>query len=153
MRYCGLMTHLQQAIIGTYGIIAAGLFGVAVYAVHHKMAYGRMWLLNLFSSFVWGDMLVFAPFWALSSAVSIYFQSWFLFEIIFLTTWFIRAMGETIYWFLQQFSTVVRERPEDMFLYRFVKSNAVWFIMQIWWQCIGAVALTLLIFVVLGHLS
>jgi len=108
-------------------------------------AYKKFWPLNLIGAFVWGDALIFGPFWILSSIIAMLAQRWFVFELIFLCFWLVRSFGETIYWFNQQFSSTIREKPETVIFYPLVKNNSVWFLMQIWWQCITAASLVLLI--------
>lgn len=139
------MENWQQIIVWVVGGLAIG-FAVAGFVKSRTgKAYGKFWLLNIIGAFVWGDAIIFGPFWAVASVIVIWMQSWWLFEIIFLCFWLVRSVGETIYWLNQQFSSVIREKPEKMLLHRFVKSNAVWFLMQIWWQCISVATLVLLI--------
>lgn len=127
------------------GALAMGYTIVGFVKSRAGKSYGKFWPLNTIGGFVWGDALIFGPFWALASIITILMQDWWLFELIFLCFWLVRSVGETIYWLNQQYSDVIREKPEKSILYRFVKSNAVWFLMQIWWQCITVATLVLLI--------
>lgn len=139
------MENWQTITITILVILAILFFIVGLINVKRGKAYQKFWPLNIIGAFVWGDAIIFGPFWIVSSVVSLWLKNWQLFEIIFLCFWLVRSLGETIYWFLQQFSEVKREPPERIWFYRFVKSDAVWFIFQIWWQCITIVSLVLLI--------
>lgn len=91
--------------------------------------------------FVLGDILVIGAFWVLVSIISLILKDWILFLLIHSLFWVVRSLGETIYWFLQQFSTIVRNPPERFFTNRLVKSDAVWWLHQIFWQCITVASL------------
>lgn len=147
------MTGLQQYILLAYMALAIVLSVVAVYKCRHKKAYQKFVPLFVIGSFVWGDVLVFGIFWVLAGAVTLFFNSWFLFQVIFLVFWLIRSAGETIYWFMQQFSSIIREKPEKVWTFRFVKNNAAWFLMQIWWQTVTIASLVALIFLLVSHFS
>jgi hypothetical protein len=97
--------------------------------------------------FVWGDALIFGPFWFIASLFCLLLNDWLLFVLIIVTFWFIRSLGETIYWLNQQFSLIKRNPPEKMFGFSLCKNDAVYFFYQIFWQCITVVSLILLIFV------
>lgn len=91
--------------------------------------------------FVWGDGLVFAPFWAL--ALIFYWikndiSGLGLFICIF---WAIRSLGEIIYWINEQFATRTRNDPKKMIGYSIVKNESVYFLYQIFWQCILTVSI------------
>lgn len=135
----------QLLLISVIALLSIVFWIAGLVVSRRGKSYGKFWPLNLIGAFVWGDALVFGPFWILAAILCIALQNWWLFELIFLCFWLIRSLGETIYWFLQQFSNVVREKPEKVFFYPLVKNNSVWFLMQIWWQCISITALVLLI--------
>lgn len=142
------MENWQGYIIGVLGVLAAVFFVAGVLHVGKGKTYQKFWPLNLIGAFVWGDALVFGPFWIIASIIVLTQQDWWLFEIIFLSFWLVRSFGETVYWLNQQFSPIKREPPEKIWFYRFIKSDAVWFIFQIWWQCLSVVSLVLLILLI-----
>lgn len=107
-----------------------------------KNAFGKSFYFGLLGVFVWGDAVVFGAFWAIAAAISILLQDWILFWLVASLFWVIRSFGETMYWFLQQFSTVKREKPDDhKFLFKYFHNDSVWFIYQILQQCITVAAI------------
>lgn len=106
----------------------------------HKNAFGLTYYLNILGIFAWGDAIIFAPFWALVSAVALTLQDWTLFLLIFSLFWLVRSLGETIYWFNQQFSTLNRNPPEKLPGFKFFHNDSIWYIYQIFWQCVTVVS-------------
>lgn len=137
------MTQWQQVIVFVYGVIA--LFGTikALYESSRKKgAYGYVYsVLRLYGAFVWGDMVVFGLFWTLASAVSLLLHDWILFLLAISLFWLVRSLGETQYWFHQQFTPQKGNPPEKFLLYKIFKSDAVWFVNQIGWQCVAVVTI------------
>jgi hypothetical protein len=103
---------------------------------------------NLIGAFVWGDVLVFGIFWALASLASYFMNDWILFLLFISIFWLIRAWGETVYWLNQQFSSVVRVKPSDLWFYKYFKNDSVWFVYQIFWQCIMVISAVASIYLV-----
>jgi len=91
--------------------------------------------------FVWGDAIILGLFWLLVAVVGFISRNLNLILFIVSTFWLIRSLGEALYWFLQQFSGKVRDKPEDMFCYRFYKDESIWFVYQVFWQCIAVFSL------------
>lgn len=54
-------------------------------------------------SFVWEDLFVISLYFALISLFSLYFAQLKILLLGFFIFWILRGLGETIYWFLQQF--------------------------------------------------
>lgn len=135
-----VMTDIQNwlvVLMGACGLLAA-LYGLYQSARRNNV-FGEtpgMWWLGIF---VWGDALVFGLFWFLVSIAIWFLQDWLLFILVISIFWLVRSVGETIYWFLQQFSTITRNEPKNLIGYRLVKNDAIWFINQIFWQCITVV--------------
>lgn len=93
-------------------------------------------------AFVWGDVLVFGIFWTLVSMTVFFLQDWILFLLIFSVFWLVRSLGETIYWFNQQFSKIVWHPAKKLPGYNLVKNDyAIWFVYQIVMQCILVVSI------------
>jgi hypothetical protein len=98
-----------------------------------------------FGSFVWADHVIFGPFWALVSFFTYFLNDWKLFLLIFSVFWLIRSSGETMYWFFQQFHPRVGNEPSKFWINRYVPGEAVWFMHQIFWQCITVLSFILTI--------
>ena len=92
-------------------------------------------------AFVWGDMAVFGIFWIIAIIIVYSLNSWVFFLLIVSVFWFVRSLGETIYWFNQQFSPKRSESPEKFWHYKIFKNESIWFINQIFWQCITVISI------------
>lgn len=133
----------QQDIIIAYAI---GAFIFAVRGIYEsiirKNVYGQqtIWM-NLYGAFVWGDAVVLCTFWFLASLVILYLQNWTLFLLTLSVFWLIRSLGETLYWFLVQFSIKETDPPERFYLSKYFPGTSVWFINQMFWQCVSVISL------------
>lgn len=96
--------------------------------------------------FVWGDAVVIAPFWIISALLSLFLRDWILFWLIVSIFWSVRSLGEVIYWLNEQFAAKKRNPPHTLPGYLLVKSEAIWFIFQIYWQCVMVVSIVSAIF-------
>jgi len=132
-----MMTFLQTFIIAVY-FLANFLVFIKGYneTKVKRNAYGETPFLFPLGIFVCGDAVVFGLFWTLSSLVSLFLKDWYLFLLTVSVFWAVRSFGETIYWFNQQFSTIIRNKPEKMFLYKIFQNDSVWFAYQTMWQCL-----------------
>ncbi len=92
-------------------------------------------------AFVWADAVVLGLFWSLSTLLILIFQDWLLFWLIVSVFWMVRSFGEIIYWLNQQFSSKNRNPPQKFWLYKFFPNDSVWFVIQVYWQCILVVSL------------
>ena len=68
----------------------------------HRFFSDPPWWLKLFSIYVWGDAIWIAPFWLLSLGLTLW--RWQLGVGLILIFYFLRLLGEMVYWLLQQFS-------------------------------------------------
>ena len=122
------------------GLLNFGAFASGYYISRYKKnPIGNTFFLYPFGIFVWGDAIVFGIFWFLASAVTLFLNDWILFLLIYSVFWLVRSVGETIYWFNQQFSEVKRMPKESVSFYKYLKIEdeyAVWFIAQIFNQSI-----------------
>ena len=146
------MHFWQQIIVFVYGLFALGITISGFRATNQKRkAYEETPFSGiLFSAFVQADKLVFGPFWVMVSFITLILNDWLLFLLFFSVFWLVRSIGETIYWFLQQFSPRPGNDPEKFFFYRYVHNDSVWFILQIWWQCLTVI--TIISTIYLSHL-
>ena len=141
------MEDWQRLFILTYALINLGVFVKGYYECkYRKNAYGLTPNLNLLGIIAWGDAVVFGPFWIASSLVSYLLNDWYLFLLIISVFWVVRSLGETIYWFNQQFSTINRNPPEKLPFHSIFHNDSVWFIHQIIWQCVTVVSIIFTIF-------
>ncbi len=92
----------------------------------------------IFGAFVWADLLIFGTFWLIVSAVCLFLNDWILFLLFQSVFWVVRSLGETIYWFNQQFSPIIWHQIENYPIFNFFKKDKYtsWFVIQIFWQCI-----------------
>lgn len=141
------MNSIQTYIIWIYAFISLVVFIKGFYEVAKKHnPFGESFVLFLMGVFVWGDALVLGLFWFLVSLFVLVLKDWILFLLIFSVFWVVRSLGEVIYWFSHQFSTVVRNPPETLLGYRLFKNDSIWFVYQIIWQCILTISLVATIF-------
>lgn len=136
------MENWQKGLVIVFGVITfiGSIKGLSE-SKNKKNAYGLTPYLFPFGIFVWGDAVVFGLFWTLVSIVVYLVQDWILFLLIFSVFWAVRSFGETIYWFNQQFSKINRNPPEKFRLYKIFHDDSVWFIFQIFFQCIAVISI------------
>ncbi len=108
------------------------------------------YVLILFGIFVWGDAVIISLFFVLTSTLSLILNDWILFLLIFSAFWLVRSLGETIYYFNQQFSKVVRQPPKKLPGFWIYQNDSIWFAYQIFVQCISVI--TLITTIYLAHL-
>lgn len=131
------MDTWQQITIIIYSLLSFLVFIKGLYqSTKKKNAYGKTASLFWLGIFVWGDAVIFGLFWFLSSLFSLLTNDWLLFLLVISVFWLVRSLGETIYWFNQQFSQINRNPPERLLGYKFFKNDSIWFGYQITWQCI-----------------
>ncbi|MDQ5951593.1 MAG: hypothetical protein QG639_874 [Patescibacteria group bacterium] len=129
------------------------LFFVSKTQCARHNSFGITRKLSFLGMFVWGDVLMLAPFWIGVSILCLILQDWWLFLLIVSAFWLVRGIGETLYWFLQQFATVKRDPPESLAGYRFVKNESIWFMYQVMWQCLTVISLIATIYTAYMWLS
>ncbi len=136
------MNNLQVYGIVIYGTISLLIFIKGFFeSAKKKNPFGETPFLSWAGVFVWGDAVIFGLFWFLSSLVCYFLKDWILFLLIISVFWVVRSLGETIYWLNQQFSAINRNPPEKLLGYRFFKNDSIWFVYQIFWQCITVVSI------------
>jgi hypothetical protein len=150
--YNTAMTLWQNAVVLLYGLISLiGFIWSYKRCRFHKDSYGHPpGLYGFLGAFVWADLVIFGAFWALASGMSLILQDWLLFLLIISLFWLIRSIGETMYWFLQQFAPNKGNPPEKFWFYRVFHNDSVWFVWQIYWQCVTV--LTVITSLYLGFL-
>lgn len=140
------MVFWQQIVVSVVFFFNIFLFLKSRIECQRKNSFGLVRRLSFLGMFVWGDVLILAPFWMIISSVSLLLNDWLLFILFVSAFWLVRSLGETLYWFLQQFAVVKRDPPESLAGYRFVKNESIWFMYQVMWQCITVISLVATIF-------
>jgi hypothetical protein len=109
--------------------------------------YGQQtfWI-NLYGAFVWADAAILCAFWFFAGIATLYLQDWLLFLLLQSVFWFIRSLGETLYWFLTQFTNLNKDPAEKFYLNKFFPGGAVHFVNQMFWQCVSVITLILSIY-------
>lgn len=135
------MSLFEFIIVLCFGLGALSLFLKSVYEiVRKKNPYGQANYGILYGGFVFADYLIFGAFFTLVALAILLLGDFLLFLLIYSVFWMVRSVGEALYWFLQQFSTLTHKNPPQRYLiYRVVKSDAVWFVNQIIWQCLTVI--------------
>lgn len=132
-----MINTAQTLFLVFFALLNAVLFSKAyIETKHHKNAFGLTRHLFFIGAFVWADVVVFSPFWIIASTIPIYLKSWTVFLLIVSVFWLVRSIGETLYWFHQQFSPINRNPIETLPLKSVFHNDSIWFVHQIFWQCI-----------------
>ncbi len=137
------MQNWQQLFIIAY--ILFGLLGA--YIGYRKCRFeknnlGHARIFVIYGAIVWADLVVFGIFWAGLASLAIILKSWIFFLLSQSTFWLVRSVGETIYWFNQQFSTIDRNPIYKQAIFDIFDNDKYtsWFVMQILWQCVTVVS-------------
>ncbi len=138
----------QNVFLSLFGLIAlVGFFWSFYQCKYRKNPFGQTYFFFPLGAFVFADLVVFGFFWTAVSLFTLFLQDFLLFLFIFTLFWFIRALGEAHYWFLQQFSSVNRNPVERFRLKKIFHNDSVWFVYQIYWQCLTVLALVASVYV------
>ena len=136
------MNFLQAVLLLFIGI---GLLGVLIKGLDEsrrkKNAYRETPFLFLAGIFVWGDAVIFGPFWIIAAFWCYWMKDWVLFVLVVAVFWVVRSLGETIYWLNQQFSTIERNPPRNLRGYELYRGDAIWFGYQTFWQSVMVVSI------------
>jgi hypothetical protein len=130
------MNSIQQVLIAFWGTLALIGFVKSFYeCAERKNPYGLTYIFRIYGAFVWADLVVFGIFWTLISLLALVLNSWYLFLLAVSLFWLVRSIGETIYWFNQQFSTLNKNPINRFLMKRIFHNDSIWFVYQIFWQC------------------
>jgi hypothetical protein len=86
--------------------------------------------------FVWGDALIIGGFWLLTGTMMLVFGKTNWFPIVLFTFWWVRAMGEVVYWLNEQFATKHRNVPNKLWGHTLFPGEAIYFGYQLFWQMV-----------------
>lgn len=136
------MNNWQQLLIYSY-LLSSLLFLIkALYEIKNKKrVYGLTPYLFFLGAFVWGDLLVLGPFWIITTLFVLILDDWYLFLLTISIFWSVRSLGETIYWLNEQFAGKNRNPPHTLNFHKLINSDAIWFVYQLFWQCILVVSI------------
>jgi hypothetical protein len=125
------------------GVFNLGVFLLSFYQCRVKSNnLGVTFFLLPLGIFVWADGVVFGLFWAFSSLVALLLKDWLLLLLIFSVFWLVRSLGETIYYFNQQFASVKRMPGNKLPGYGLFRDEyTIWFVYQIVCQVISVVSI------------
>lgn len=117
--------------------------------IRKKNAFGGAGIFKIIGVFVWGDAVVFGGFWVIIGAMGVMrVIGWKEFLLTVVIFWGVRSLGEVIYWLNQQFSANRRNPPKNLWLGKYFPSDSIWFVYQIFWQCVLTVMIVLAILLV-----
>jgi hypothetical protein len=143
------MNLIQQVVLLLFFSYSFLGFLIGFYKTKFKKnPFGLSLAFNLLGAFVWGDLVVFGVFWMLAAAAAFLLKDFLLFLLTFSSFWFIRSLGETIYWLLEQFSKKTLNKPETLWTSKIFTGSSCWFAMQIFWQCTAVIFLILSIYLI-----
>lgn len=142
------MNIWQQVLIYFYLISSVVFFIKSLHETKNKKrVYGLTPYLFFLGAFVWGDVLVLGPFWIVASIFALLFNDWYLFLLIISIFWATRSLGETIYWLNEQFAGKNRNPPHTLNFHKLIESDAIWFVYQLFWQCIFVFSVIISIYI------
>jgi len=137
------MSFDQTIFVGLFSLFNLLVFLWSLYQCNKKhnnlqVTYGLLPL----GIFVWADGVVFGLFWFVAGAISLYLSDWILFLLVFSVFWLVRSLGETIYYFNQQFSQIKRIPGRTLPGYKIFKDEyTIWFVYQITAQSITVISI------------
>lgn len=137
------MIFWQSILVFLFGLLSCiGWVQAYIHCKKRQDSYGYPpKVYGLYGSLVWADHIIFGGFWVLVSLLCLILNDFLLFLLFFSVFWLTRSFGETIYWFFQQFTPRKGNEPEKFFWYTIVKNDSVWFINQIYWQCVTVITI------------
>ena len=103
--------------------------------------YGLSKWFNPLGSFVWADAVIFGLFFFLTSVLSLVLKDFILFLLVFSVFWTVRSIGESTYWFLEQFADTHKNPEHTLWISRWFTRNSSWIANQIVNQCITVIGI------------
>lgn len=126
-------------LFGVYSLI--GLILGVKNTRFKKNPYGLARWFSFLGAFVWVDAVTFGLFFFLVSLISLILQNLTLLLLIFSVFWVVRSVGETIYWFFEQFANPHKNKPETLKGHTFFPSDSIYIHYQIFWQCVSVISI------------
>ncbi len=142
------MLNWQQYIVVFFGLLGLVGFVKGVNeSKNRKNAFGLTPALYLIGSFVWADAVIFGLFWFIFSILSLLLADWLLFLFGTSVFWAVRGFGETTYWLHEQFAHAHRNAVKSLFFHSVFHDDSIWFVYQIFWQCVTVIAIIASVYV------
>lgn len=133
---------MQNIFIVAFGIYSLSCFLLGFRQVYiKKNPYGLARWFSFLGAFVWTDAVTFGAFFFFASIISLILQDFILFLLIFFVFWAVRSIGETIYWFLEQFANPHKNKPETLQGHTFFPGDSIYIHYQIFWQCVSVISI------------
>lgn len=130
------MNIWQVIFVFVFGLFAFSGFLLGLQnCTRKKNPYGLTYPFNIIGAFVWADAVIFGLFWSLVSLIVLFLSDFLLFLLALSFFWFVRALGETMYWFNQQFAVRNRNPAHTLWISKIFPGDSSWVAMQIFWQC------------------
>lgn len=143
------MTTIQKIILFFFAISGLMAFLKGYFEVRQrKNCFGLAGVWSFLGIFVWGDAIVLGLFWAIIGFIFLLLGDWYLFLLTVSIFWAVRSSGEVVYWLNEQFALKHRNPPESLWLYKFFRNDSVWFIYQIYWQCVLVIAIVASVYLI-----
>lgn len=118
-----------------------------IFHSRRKNYYGESFPFHPLGAYVWADAVVFGVFWTISAIVLYKLGNFNLFAAYYFVFSTVRYLGETIYWFNEQFASKKLENAKKKWPYRFFKDeHVVQFTYQTVAQCLTVVSVILAIY-------
>lgn len=145
------MLSWQQLFILVYIVVNIFVFIYGLKkSIGDKNAFGLSTPFQCLGIFVWGDALIIGFFWIFAGLIFLVFNDWIGFLLTAAVFWAVRSLGEIIYWISEQFAVKHRNSPDKLLFHSKLGNDSVWFIYQIFWQCVLVVSIICSIY--LAHL-
>lgn len=136
------MLTWQQLIIISYSLLSVFVFILGwIQSVRNKNAFGLSTPFQFLGIFVWGDALIIGFFWIFAGLIFLIFNDWIGFLLTVAIFWAVRSMGEIFYWISEQFAVKHRNSPDKLLFHSKLGNDSVWFVYQIFWQCVLVVSI------------
>lgn len=133
---------IENSIIVLFGFYSLIGFLLGVKNTRFKKnPYGLTRFFSFLGAFVWVDAVTFGAFFLLASAISFILQDFILLLLIYSVFWVIRSVGETMYWFLEQFANPHKNKPETLKGHTFFPGDSIYIHYQIFWQCVSVISI------------
>lgn len=115
-----MMNHMKYILLFIFLILNLFIFTKAI-KKSKKEFYSDTFFLSLFGIYVWGDALILAPFWILSSMIFLFISDLNILKYI-LFFYSIRSFFEVIYWLNHQ-SVKSSYNPPFFRKFKWIKAN------------------------------
>lgn len=130
------MQSWQIWVLIIFDMYAWMCFLAGIRACLQKRAFSIHQFGFIIGSFVWADAVICGLFWGVGSLIFLVRQDWIGFLLLLSLFWVVRSGGEVMYWMNQQFSTLMRNPPKTLHFHRLFYDDSIWFIYQLFWQCV-----------------